>query len=313
MKHLPEYLVEGHNDQSGYFFRSQQVVYETQTKYQKLEIHEIDYYGKILRLDDIFQTSERDEFLYHEPLIHVPGIALGGPKRGLVIGGGDGGAIEEMLKYNSVQEVVMVEIDEEVVNAARKFLPNISNNAFDDPRLDLRFEDGINYVKTANRPFDQVMLDLTDCFGPSLELYTQEFYQSVHKILNPNGALSLHIESPYTRPITFNRLYATLQSVFKYVRIMLNYVPVYGASWGYAVASDNIDPLQISKQSIVERIDSLGLHSLQFYNPETHFALMAMPNFVKDLIKTPTEVVTQTNKQSISAEPIVHLHLGYIE
>ncbi|MES0491575.1 MAG: polyamine aminopropyltransferase [Leptospirales bacterium] len=298
-------LIESLTQNMGYYFRSGSILYKTKTEFQDLEIHDIPNFGKVLRLDGVFQTSEKDEFLYHEPLAHVPGIAMNGGEKGLVIGGGDGGSAEELLKYPGMKKVVMVELDRGVVEASKKYLPTISNGIFNSDRLELRFEDGIQYIQNVaqtNEKFDQVILDLTDPVGPSVALYTKEFYESVNAILNPAGVMSLHIESPITRPEIFATLYHTLKSVFRHVRPMLNYVPMYGSLWGYASASQEVDPSLLSESDVKERINNLGLTDLQFYNEKTHSSLLAMPNYVQELLATPQKPFTKNNLPQIEQD-----------
>lgn len=295
-KYRSDMLIETLNKNMGYFFRSEKLLYETRTKYQDLEVHETPDFGKMLRLDGVFQTSEKDEYLYHEPLAHVAGISIDGPKNALVIGGGDGGAAEELLKYPSIEKVVMVELDGGVVEASKKYIPSINNGAFDNPKFELHIVDGIEYIANTDQKFDQVFIDLTDPFGPSVELYTIEFYRAVKKILTDRSAISLHIESPITRAQLFSRIYYTLKSVFKIVRPMTNYVPFYGTLWGFAFASDLIDPLEISVSEIKERIQKHGLRDLKYYNEETHFGLMALPNYIKDILKEPSAVICSGEK-----------------
>lgn len=295
-----EFLVETLSPDMGYYFKTEKTIYKTKTEFQDLEIHDFKDYGRILRLDGVFQTSDRDEFLYHEPLTHVPGIAMNGAKTSLVIGGGDGGAAEELLKYPTMEKVVMVELDKEVVRASREFIPDIAKDAFDSPKLDLRFEDGIKYIQKTDEKFDHVLLDLTDPFGPSVALYTKDFYEDINRILNPNGALSLHIESPITRPQIFSGLYWTLKSVFKNVRPMLNYVPLYGTLWGFAIASQQLDPKQMDKQEVQKRISGFGLNDLKFYNPDTHFSLMSLPNFIEDLLRREKTPFTLENFPNVA-------------
>jgi len=285
---LTNHLVESLNHNSGFYFKISKTIKKIQTKYQLLEILEIKDYGRVLRLDRIFQTSYRDEFLYHEPMVHVAAITINGPKTALVIGGGDGGSIEEILKYSSVKKIVMVELDEMVVEMSKKYLPQISNGAFESDKLELRFEDGLQYIKKCiqqNQKFDQIVLDLTDAFGPSASLYTQEFYQSINNILNKNGALSLHIESPIARPEVFSKLYHTLKSVFHNVIPMLNYIPMYGTLWGFAICSQNLDVKSMTSKTIKKRIKKFSLKNMQYYNENTHFSLLNLPNFIQDLLK----------------------------
>ncbi|MBV6492151.1 MAG: Polyamine aminopropyltransferase [Turneriella sp.] len=302
-------LVETLNPDMGYFFRSAKKLFETRTKFQDLEIHELPRHGKMLRLDGVFQTSDNDEFLYHEPLVHVGGISIDGPKKALVIGGGDGGAAEEFLKYKTVEKVVMVELDGDVVEACKEYIPNISNGAFSNPKLELRIEDGIKYVFETKEVFDQVLLDLTDPFGPSIELYTHEFYQQVSKILSDTGVLSLHIESPITRPELFGKLYWTLKSVFNVVRPMTNYVPLYGALWGFALASKKIDPLTVAKDVVLDRLNKHQLGELKFYNEDTHHSLMALPNYVRTMLAQKQTPIHKGDTLPVPAGSKRNLHL----
>lgn len=284
-KKREDLLVETLNPDMGYFFRTSKKLYETRTKFQDLEIHELPRHGRMLRLDGVFQTSDRDEFLYHEPLAHVGGISIDGPKKALVIGGGDGGAAEEFLKYKTIEKVVMVELDGGVVDACKEHIPGICGDAFNNPKLELLIEDGIKYVFETKETFDQVLLDLTDPFGPSIELYTHEFYAQISKILTDKGILSLHIESPITRPELFSKLYWTLKSVFPIVKPMTNYVPLYGTLWGFALASKTQDPTAVDKKTILDRLGKHDLGKLQFYNEDTHHSLFALPNYVREMIK----------------------------
>ena len=147
-------------------------MFNVQTEYQKLEILDTNIFGRMLRLDNIFQTSEKDEFLYHEILVHPSGISIGKPKTALVIGGGDGGAIEEILKYNTIERVYMIELDRKVVEVSQEYLPSISNNAFSSPKLELIFGDGIQYINKITEKMDMIILDLTDPQA-NLSIYTQ--------------------------------------------------------------------------------------------------------------------------------------------
>ena len=296
MSKSQEHLTEPLNQTMGFYFKPEDRLYHEKTPYQDLEIFSSHEFGNILRLDGVFQTSEKDEFLYHEPLAHVPGVTIGGANRSLVIGGGDGGAAEELLKYNTVEQVVMIELDEAVCRASEKFLSSISNGAFQNPKLDLRFEDGLQYLEqqsASNLKFDQIIVDLTDPFGPSKFLYTKEFYSLVNSVLNENGALSLHIEAPLTRPETCSRIYQTLKSIFSQVATMTCYVPLYGTLMCYAMASQKANPHALTTEIVEERIKSLELSQLQYYNGKTHFGLIAEPNYLKELFSKPYPIVTK--------------------
>jgi spermidine synthase len=258
-----------------------------------MEVLDTPMFGRVLRLDGAFQTSEKEEFFYHENIVHVAAITHPAPRTALVIGGGDGGAAEELLKHNSMERVVVAELDEGVVDAAKRHLGAIHRGAFDDPRLDLRIMDGKAYVETTTDRYDLIVLDLTDPRGPSQALYTREFYTACGKVLNPGGLLALHVESPISRPRAYNRIIKTLQAVFPVVRPYLVYIPLYGTWWGMAVASEGADPLALSEEQVERRIVERGLSRLQYYNGATHRAAFALPNFVRDLLAQSAEVIME--------------------
>lgn len=290
-EHPETFLVEQLNEDFGYFVRASRTLVESRTRFQDLALYETPMFGKLLRLDEVFMTSEKDEFFYHENLIHPAAITHPAPRRALVIGGGDGGAAEELCKHAGMEQVVLAELDEGVIAACREHLPTIHRGVFDDPRLELAIGDGRAYVEQEGDPFDLIALDLTDPHGPSQALYTREFYAACRARLSPEGLLSLHVESPISRPNTYARILATLASVFPIVRPYLVYIPLYGTWWGMATASERSDPLHLSEDEVERRIAARGLGHLQFYNGAMHRALFALPNFVRALIARPAEPI----------------------
>ena len=183
------FLAEAVNRDYGFFIRAEAPIVDASTRFQKIEVFDTPMFGRVLRLDNVFQTSERDEFFYHENMCHVGAIAQPAPRRALVIGGGDGGAVEELLKHNTMQRVVLAELDEGVVEAAKQHLQAIHRGAFSDPRLEVRIGDGKAFIESGAERFDQIVIDLTDASGPSLALYTREFYELCRARLAPGGAL----------------------------------------------------------------------------------------------------------------------------
>ncbi|HET7635527.1 MAG TPA: polyamine aminopropyltransferase [Burkholderiales bacterium] len=263
-----------------------------QTEYQTLEVVDTPRFGRMLLLDGIVMTSERDEFFYHENIVHPAAIAHPEPRQALVIGGGDGGSSEELLKHNTIERVVLAEIDAGVIGAARKYLQTVHRGAFDDPRLEVRIGDGRAFVESAQQRFDLIVLDLTDPVGPSAALYTREFYAACAAILGERGVLSLHVESPVSQPQHFNRIIRTLQAVFPIVRPYLVYIPLYGTWWGMATASRGTDPLGISGDEVRQRLAARGVADLQFYNDDTHRALFALPNFARSALAEAAEILS---------------------
>ncbi|WP_333843766.1 polyamine aminopropyltransferase [Pelomicrobium sp.] len=262
------------------------------TEYQDLEVVDTPMFGRMLLLDKVMMTTERDEFFYHESLVHVGALAHPGPTSALVIGGGDGGSSEELLKYPTMQRVVMAELDRGVVEASKQYLEKIHRGAFDDPRLSVMIGDGKAFVERTDERFDLVALDLTDPLGPSVQLYTREFYESCKRVLNPGGVLTLHVESPITRPRAYQRIVATLKAVFPLVRPYLVYVPIYCAWWGMATASSTVDPLALSEAEVEKRIAERKLQDLQYMNGAVYRAGLALPNFVRRLLAEPVPLIT---------------------
>jgi spermidine synthase len=281
------YLLEHLNDGYGFWVRARRQLAHVKSPFQDIEVLDTVNFGRTLRIDGYFMTSDKDEFFYHENMIHPAGIAHPGPQRALVIGGGDGGAAEEYLKYPSMKEVIMAEIDGAVVDFCKEHLPEVHRGAFDDPRLKVLITDGKAYVEQCRDPFDLMMLDLTDPFGPAEALYRVEFLRECRRILGPQGVISMHLGSPVARPNVFHRVVSSLREVFRHVRPYMVYVPLYGAAWGMAVASDETDPLALTSEQVDQRISERAISHLQYYNGDTHRAVFALPNYVRKILAQP--------------------------
>ncbi|MEN9774538.1 MAG: polyamine aminopropyltransferase [Pseudomonadota bacterium] len=281
-------MLEWLNADCVYGFRSTRLLEATQSRYQAIEVHESAQWGRLFRLDGCFMTSERDEFHYHESLVHPAAITHPAPRSALVIGGGDGGSTEELLKHPSIERVVMAELDPEVIRIARQYLGEIHRGALDDPRLEIRLGDGWAIAESIARAgqerFDLILLDLTDPDTPAFKLYSEAFFRMARQILNPGGALVMHIGSPVYKPTRVQALLRSLGSSFPIVRPMGLYIPLYGAYWGLAVASDTLDPCAIRAETVSERLNHRGITRLEFYNEATHQALFALPNYYRRLL-----------------------------
>ena len=280
-------LMEPLNDSTGFYIKATRQLGEWQTRYQKIAIYDTPHYGKLFRLDGFNMTSEKDEFVYHENLIHPAATAHVGPKSVLIIGGGDGGSSEEVLKHPSVEQVTMVEIDAEVIRVAKEHFSAVHNGVFDNPKLRVLIEDGLSFVRQTSEKYDLVVLDLNDPMGPAEPLYTTEFFQQCRQVLAPGGALTLHLGSPTAQGPQVAELSGRLNSVFRIVRPYTMFVPLYGSLWAMACASDKLDPKSFTADEIDRRIEHRKLIELQYYNGETHEAVFALPNFVRDMVAPP--------------------------
>lgn len=272
------------SDHSAYAHRLGPVMHREQSPYQLIEVHDSPQFGRLFRLDGDYMTSEGEEFFYHEALVHPAAASHGNVRRVLILGGGDGGAAEELLKYPSVERVVIAELDEVVIRIAREYFQKIHHGALDDPRVEVRIGDGLAYVRDTNERFDLALLDLTDPDTPASALYTAEFFSSVKNLLNPGGAMVLHTASPIFRPDIVSTLYQRLKANFSVVAPMGLYIPLYGAYWSFAVCSETLDPRNADAERIANLISHAGLTDLNYYNPETHQGLFALPGYFKKLI-----------------------------
>jgi spermidine synthase len=283
---VPGAMTEYLTDEWGFFIRSARELERFRSPYQAVEVHDSVPFGKLFRLDGHFMTSERDEFFYHENLVHMPGLTHPAPERALIVGGGDGGSAEELLKYPTMKSVTLCEIDLAVVDIARKHLREVHRGAFDDPRLDLRIGDGFAFVHESADQYDLVILDLTDPGGPSTLLYTPEFYRACAARVAPSGAMTLHVASPVAHPDRIRDGMTALRAAFPRVTPYLTSIPLYGGMWMMACASHTLDPRKLTAHEVDRRIAQRGLRDLRLYNGDVHRAALALPNFVRDLVGT---------------------------
>lgn len=254
-----------------------------QTPYQLIEVFDTPAVGKLMRIDGANMISEGDEFFYHENLVHPAAIAHPAPRNVLIIGGGDGGSSEEVLKHPTVERVVLVELDQGVIDMAKKHFSALHRNVFANPKLDLRIMDGAAFVRTTEERFDLIYLDLTDPIGPAVALYTQAFFIALKNALATGGALALHIGSPFSHPTRVALSVANLRTVFSCISPYFVHIPTYGACWGFAVASGVLD-LDMAAAEIERRLLARDIADRRFYNGEMHRAMLALPEYVKSLI-----------------------------
>jgi spermidine synthase len=280
---LPEKIFERLTEGSGVYFDGT-LVERRQTPYQLLEVYDTPDLGRIFRLDGCNMTSERDEFFYHENLVHPAAVAHPAPRRALVIGGGDGGSSEELLKHPSLEVVHMAELDPDVIEVAKAQFGKVHRGAFDDPRLRITVGDGLAYLRETAVRYDLVAMDLTDPVGPSAELYSPATFALAKRAMTVNGALTLHLGSPFSHPERVRAILGNLRQAFRRVAPYFVHIPLYGSIWGFACASDALDPRALSPQDVDRIVAQRKLSHLQYYNGETHQAVFAVPNYVRALL-----------------------------
>jgi len=280
---LSEKIFEALNEASGVYFTGT-LVERRQTPFQVLEVYETPELGRMFRLDGANMTSDRDEFFYHENLIHPTAIAHPAPKRALVIGGGDGGSSEELLKHSTLEIVHMAELDPEVIEVSKAQFAKVHRGVFDNPRLKVTVGDGLAYLRETAVRYDIITMDLTDPVGPSMQLYTPETFALAKGAMASGGALTLHIGSPFSHPARVRGTIDSLKQVFSRVTPYFVHIPIYGSVWGFACASDSLDPRSIAPDGVEKVIAKRGIADLQYYNGEIHQAMFALPNYIRKLL-----------------------------
>jgi len=268
---------------SGVYFEGT-LVERRQTPFQLLEVYDTPDLGRIFRLDGCNMTSEKDEFFYHENLVHPAAIAHPAPKRALVIGGGDGGSSKELLKHATLEQVHMAELDPVVIEVSRAQFGAVHGGAFDDPRLKVTVGDGLAYLRGTEVRYDLVCMDLTDPVGPSVELYSPATFRLAKRAMTPNGALTLHMGSPFSHPERVRTTLGNLRQVFAKVTPYFVHIPIYGSIWGFACASDELDPRTVPAKEADRILAARGVKDLRYYNGEVHQAVFALPNYIRRLV-----------------------------
>ncbi len=279
--------------------RVERVIHAGRTAYQSVVIQDTARFGRSLVLDDKTQSTEADEFVYHESLVHPPMIAHPGPRRVLLAGGGEGATAREVLRHELVERVVMVDIDEEVVDLCRVHLPSFHQGAFDDPRLELRHADALEFLEESPDEFDAAIIDVPDPLegGPAYLLYTVEFYELVKTRLAPGGLLVA--QSGPTGPAFYEQCFSavarTIGAAFPKVSAYETFVPSFGATWGFVVGSLGPDPAALDRAEVDARLESRVGAGLRHYDGETHVGMFALPKYIRAAMAAERRTITKAN------------------
>ncbi len=274
--------------------RIEEILYAGRTKYQSARIVRSSRLGVCLVLDDKIQSSEADEFIYHEALVQPAMIAHPGPETVFIAGGGEGATLREALSHKTVKRAVMVDIDGEVVALSRKYLPGHSRGAFEDSRTELYHVDARDYLAKSNKKFDIIIIDLPDPIeeGPSYLLYTREFYQIARNRLTDNGMVAVQAGSAsVTELLNFTAVYNTLKSVFPIVSPYQAVIPCFGGPWGFCLASLKHDPARLSPGEVDRIIAARSLTGLRFYDGVTHQGMFSLPKYLRSALAGQTRVI----------------------
>lgn len=261
------------------------VIYEEKTEHQDLVLFENPIFGKMLMLDEVTQVTTADEFIYHEMLAHVPILAHGAVRSVLIVGGGDCGLAEEVLKHGSVERLVQVEIDKSVVDFSKEHFAEFNAPVFDDDRFHLVIDDGVNFVRSAQEKFDLIIVDSTDPIGPGEVLFSPEFYTGCRLSLKDGGIMVSQNGVPFLQGAYLERAMKRLRAEFADVTAYIICVPTYfGGHMTLGWSSDNRDLREVDISTIEQRFEAAGI-ATRYYNPAVHVAAFALPNYILDFVK----------------------------
>ncbi len=293
--HGKQWYIEDTDPHELHLYEVEEWLARQQTHFQDVAIIRNPSYGKILFIDGAVQSSQRDEYVYHEALVQPAMLLHPRPQRVLVLGAGEGASLREVLKHRSVAHATMVDIDGELVGLCRRYLPEWSQGAFEDPRAHLVIADGKEWVEQSLDRFDVIFMDLTDQIdlGPSFQLYTQQFYQALKKRLNPGGILVVQAgELSVYEYFSHSSIRKTLGTVFPYTRSYLQQVPSFYAQWSFVIASDQDIPRSVDERAFDENIASRLMGPLQSIDGAAYNRMFSPPKDLSSLIYDSGTVVT---------------------
>lgn len=258
--------------------RLEKTLHTEQTEYQELAVLKTYQFGNMLVLDGMVMTTEADEFVYHEMVSHVPLCTHPNPKNVLVVGGGDGGAIREILKHPTVEKAVLVDIDGKVIEYAKKYLPNIAKE-LTNPRVEVQVGDGFLHIHEHKNCYDVILVDSTEPVGPAVKLFEKGFYQGIYDALTEEGIFVAQSDNPWFHGDLIRKVFADVKDIFPITRLYTCNIPTYPSGmWTFTLGSKKHDPLQVDKSAIPE-LDT------KYYTPDLHHAAFVLPKFVQDLTK----------------------------
>ena len=263
---------------------AEKILYDSRTAHQRVVVFENRTLGRVLILDDIVQTTERDEFVYHEMLSHVPILAHGAAREVLIVGGGDGGMLEETLKHGAIERVTMVDIDAGIIELAKTYLRSICKDAFEDPRTDLVIADGVAFVARCDRRFDVIIVDSTDPVGPGVALFSDDFYRNCRRCLTPGGILVTQNGVPFLQATELVNTLTAFRSLFADASCYLATVPAYvGGPMAFGWGTDDLKARATPPAVLRARLEKAGIET-DYYTPEVHASAFTLPAYIARMI-----------------------------
>lgn len=288
MAKKPRWISETLFEQSGFrmSYRADRVLYEQRTQHQDLVLFENKQFGTMLMLDGATQVTTRDEFIYHEMMSHVPILAHGAASRVLIVGGGDCGIAEEVLKHKSVKGLTQVEIDPDVITFAKQHFPEFTRPVFADKRFDSVIDDGMTFVAETKQRFDVIIVDSTDPQGPGAVLFTQAFYKACKRCLAPGGVMVTQNGVPFLQPDELVSSVRLFKSLFADAACYLAAIPTYvGGQMAMGWAAKDKTLRQHDAKTIAKRYKKAGSFQTKYWTPEVHVAAFALPRFIAEHVE----------------------------
>ncbi|CAH2215445.1 polyamine aminopropyltransferase [Tepidibacter aestuarii] len=277
------WYTEDQTDNVKFSMKVKKHLFSETSEFQQVDVFDTQEFGKLLTIDGLVMVTEKDEFIYHDMITHVAMATNLDIKNVLVIGAGDGGTVRELTRYESIEKIDMVEIDELVVRASKEYLP-ITASKLDDPRVNLYFEDGIKFVEGKENTYDLIIVDSTDPIGPGEGLFTTEFYTNCYNALTEKGILINQNESPYysDNAREMSRAHKKIKNIFPIAKAYQYHMPTYPSGhWLFGFASKQLDPI---KDLDKEKWNSLGIKT-KYYNTDIHVGAFALPTYVKEMLE----------------------------
>jgi len=277
-------------------FSISDILYSGKSEFQSIQVIDTPAFGKCLILDGKIQCSEADEFIYHESLVHPPMITHPQPETVFIAGGGEGATLREILAHSTVKRVVMVDIDKMVPDICKEFLPSLGQGSFEDSRVELLHMDAMKYLDETQQKFDVIIIDLTEPLeeSPAYLLYTQEFYQGLKGKLTEEGLVALQSGSTsMVISLGFIAVANTLRTAFSMVAPYQAEIPSFGGSWGFAVASQNLDPRELSQEEVDRRLSRRVNKPLRFYDGLTHRGMFSIPKYLREEMAREKRIITK--------------------
>ena len=278
MHQMELWFTEKQTKNFGITAKINKTLHTEQTEFQKLDMVETEEFGNMLILDGMVMTTQKDEFVYHEMVAHVPLFTHPNPENVLVVGGGDGGVIREVLKHPSVKKATLVEIDGKVIEYSKIYLPEIAGK-LEDPRVEVKVDDGFMHIANSENVYDVIMVDSTEPVGPAVNLFTKGFYAGISKALKEDGIFVAQTDNPWFTPELITQVQRDVREIFPITRLYIANIPTYPSGmWTFTIGSKKHDSLEVEENRFFD-IET------KYYTKELHKAAFVLPKFVADLTK----------------------------